>query len=631
MKPMAKAAFPAAGRISAGAWRNASWEAILPYAVVAVFLLVVVRPFWPVRQTGFDIHAFGKLPVLSHGRVKPLDSIARHSLLMFSGRQTLEADGRTLSALDWLHEMLFRPDAANRRKVFEINDPDVLSLLGKADIRERRYSFEDLHSFLGEIGNQAQTAEPVKPERRTRFQTAIVHLQERLLLYQRLQNSLQVAGAENVVLELNDFQASIPPAVEALKRHEKNSGEGLPALNRLSRYFQRYRFLAEASAFYALPVEEAAETPWRTLGEALLDVIKTGELHPGAAAYATVADAYRRGDDEAYNAAVAGHHDWVTARFPRMASLVRYEFFFNRAQFFLNAMAVYAAAFLAACLSWLWKPRPLQRTAFALLLLAFAVHTAGLASRMVIQGRPPVTNLYSSAIFVGWASVLLGLVLERIYRNALGSAAAAGIGFATLIVAHHLSLGGDTLEMMRAVLDSNFWLATHVVTITIGYSSTFLAGGLGIFYIIRGLFTRSLTPELSRQWARMAYGIVCFSTLFSFVGTILGGIWADQSWGRFWGWDPKENGALMIVLWNALILHARWGGFARQRGLMVLAVAGNIVTALSWFGVNMLGIGLHSYGFMDKAFPWLMAFVASQLVIVGLGSLPLRHWRSRIG
>jgi hypothetical protein len=127
----------------------------------------------------------------------------------------------------------------------------------------------------------------------------------------------------------------------------------------------------------------------------------------------------------------------------------------------------------------------------------------------------------------------------------------------------------------------------------------------------------------------MIYGIICFATLFSFVGTILGGIWADQSWGRFWGWDPKENGALLIVLWNALVLHARWSGMARQRGIAVLAVAGNIITAWSWFGTNMLGVGLHSYGFMDSAVFWMLMFVLSQLILIGIGSIPPRHWRSR--
>jgi ABC-type transport system involved in cytochrome c biogenesis permease subunit len=198
-----------------------------------------------------------------------------------------------------------------------------------------------------------------------------------------------------------------------------------------------------------------------------------------------------------------------------------------------------------------------------------------------------------------------------------------------LIIAHHLAEQGDTMEMMRAVLDSNFWLSTHVVAITIGYSSTFLAGTLAHVYILRGFLTSSLTKDQARTLARMTYGVVCFSLLMSFTGTVLGGIWADQSWGRFWGWDPKENGALMIVLWNAIILHARWGGYIRERGLMVMAVFGNVVTSLSWFGVNMLGIGLHSYGWMDKAFYWLSFFIATQLVVMALGMLPPEYWRSR--
>ena len=176
--------------------------------------------------------------------------------------------------------------------------------------------------------------------------------------------------------------------------------------------------------------------------------------------------------------------------------------------------------------------------------------------------------------------------------------------------------------------DTNFWLATHVVVITLGYASTFVAGFLALVYILRGVFTKTLTGTTAKSLSRMVYGIVCFATLFSFVGTVLGGIWADQSWGRFWGWDPKENGALIIVLWNALILHLRWGGIIRERGLMTCAIAGNIVTSWSWFGVNMLGIGLHSYGFMDAAFMWLMLFVGSQLTLIAIGSLPLGLWWS---
>jgi ABC-type transport system involved in cytochrome c biogenesis permease subunit len=291
-------------------------------------------------------------------------------------------------------------------------------------------------------------------------------------------------------------------------------------------------------------------------------------------------------------------------------------------------MVIYVLAGLIAVFFWFNLSPTLRRSAVWLLWLAFVIHTTGLVYRMVLEGRPPVTNLYSSAIFIGWGVVLLGLILEHLYKNGIGAVAAASIGFITLIIAHNLALEGDTMEMMRAVLDSNFWLTVHVITVTVGYVGTFLSGFLGIIYILRGFFTRTLDEATGKTLARMIYGIVCFATLFSFIGTVTGGIWADQSWGRFWGWDPKENGALIIVLWNALILHLRWGGLVRERGIVNCAVFGNIVTAWSWFGVNMLGIGLHSYGFTDAAFKWLLIFVGSQLALIALGSLPQKLWLS---
>jgi ABC-type transport system involved in cytochrome c biogenesis permease subunit len=250
---------------------------------------------------------------------------------------------------------------------------------------------------------------------------------------------------------------------------------------------------------------------------------------------------------------------------------------------------------------------------------------------MYISGRPPVTNLYSSAVFIGWGCVLVGLILERVYRVGLGNTVAAVAGAKSLIIAHLLMTQapadrGDTMAVLQAVLDTQFWLATHVVCVTMGYATTILAGWFGLVYVIRGLITRDLTPELSKDLARMTYGTICFAMLFSFFGTVLGGLWADDSWGRFWGWDPKENGALIIVLWNALVLHARWGGMVKERGLAVLAIGGNIVTAWSWFGTNELRVGLHSYGFTEGALLVLGLFVGSQLLAIAAGMLPKSLW-----
>ena len=356
-----------------------------------------------------------------------------------------------------------------------------------------------------------------------------------------------------------------------------------------------------------------------------MQAVHDAPLNPAVAAYAAMATAYRRNLPVPFNNALRDYHQWLREQFAPEVRQGQREFFYNDFAAYYKALVIYVLAFVLACLSWFNRAEIPRRSAFYLIVLALVIHTFGIACRMAIEGRPPVTNLYSSAVFIGWAAAILGLVLERLGRDGLGAAIASFVGFVTLVIAHNLALAGDTMETLPAVLDTNFWLATHVVTVTLGYAATFVAGMLAIFYIIRGRFTCALDANRSASLARMVYGVVCFATLFSFTGTVLGGIWADQSWGRFWGWDPKENGALLIVLWNAVILHARWGGLVRARGLMNLAVFGNIVTSFSWFGVNMLGVGLHSYGFTDAAFKWLMLFMASQLAMIALGLLPKKR------
>ena len=392
----------------------------------------------------------------------------------------------------------------------------------------------------------------------------------------------------------------------------------------------RFSRMGELAYLLAVPPNdgESNTTGWKKVGESLLDSFPTGQINPAIMVYAGLARTWKADQPKEFNEILRLYRAQLERNFPQSLVKCDAEARYNSAQPFYTAMILYVLAFLIAVISWLVWPDELGRAAFWLLGIAWVLATAGLLARMWLEGRPPVTNLYSSALFVGWIAVGFCLALEYIYRNAIGSVAGGLVGFATLLIGYYLSLGGDTLEMMRAVLDSNFWLATHVVTVTAGYGATFLAGFLAIIYIFRGVFTKSLDKATADALSRMIYGIVCFAALFSLVGTILGGIWADQSWGRFWGWDPKENGALMIVIWNAIYLHARWGGLAKQRGLAVLAVFGNVITAWSWFGVNMLGVGLHSYGFMDSAFPWLLAFAGSQLLCIAIASIPLAMWRS---
>jgi ABC-type transport system involved in cytochrome c biogenesis permease subunit len=601
---------------------------VLFWGIFAAGLLAAAAPLAvPGPQGAYSLSEFARLPVLEGGRVKPVDSFARNSLLVIRGTQSLPLDGKSVPAVKWLMDALWKPEAADTQPVFVIDDPDVRGLLGLTE-KTRRFAYWQLEPHRDEIHKQAGRASGVKSAARSRFQSAIMNLDQRLDLYERIKNTLMISGDGDPAQDMAIFAQVIPRALRVVHGGGKAvTAKDRAAVKVLSQLLERYRFLAQAAAFRPLPPRPGQKADaWSSIGEAMLNPSKADGPHPGLADWAMMGRAYRQGDPAAFRQALATFAERLQEENPSVAAHARAEVLFNRAQPFVSGMALYVAALLAVFAWWGTRRPETEAAARGLFAAAVLVHTVGLVARIVLQGRPPVTNLYSSAVFVGWVSAVLGLAAERAHRKGFAIAGGALLGFCTLVIAQHLSASGDTMEMMRAVLDSNFWLATHVVTVTIGYGSTFLAAALGVAWVARKHLVNDPDPEMTKALVGLTYGVICFSLLFSFVGTTLGGIWADQSWGRFWGWDPKENGALLIVLWNASILHARWGGYIRERGLMVMAVGGGIVTSLSWFGVNMLGIGLHSYGFMAQAFYWLAAFIFSQLVLIALGLLPKRFW-----
>ncbi|HJU82691.1 MAG TPA: cytochrome c biogenesis protein CcsA [Holophagaceae bacterium] len=564
-------------------------------------LLALSGAFSASPRAGFDTGAVVRLPVLEGGRVKPLDSVARNSLLMIRSKQTVRHAGETIGPEQWILDLMLRPDLADKQPVFVIDDPDVLGLLGLPQSSNRYYSFESLVPHLEELQKQAQSAEPVQPQKRTRFQAAVVQLFGRVYLYHQVKCSLQLPDSEGLASELVHLQDPAAPDHQAA--------------------------MIQWASFRPLPPLAGQKADaWMGIGEALKAAREGQPMHPALVPWARLAAAWQAGDAAGFNQAAAQIADLDRQLAPAATANAGRELVFNRIQPFYAGILIYGFAFLLLALSWLGFKDTLQPAAFALLCAGVLVHTGGLFARIILQGRPPVTNLYSSAIFVGWGVAVLGLILERIYKKGFALAVASAAGFVTLIVAQNLGTEGDTMEMMRAVLDSNFWLATHVVTITIGYSGTFLAGAIAIGYTFWKHLVDKPDAETGKALLSMAYGIICFSLFFSFVGTVLGGIWADQSWGRFWGWDPKENGALLIVLWNAIILHARWAGYIRERGIMACAIFGNVITSLSWFGVNLLGVGLHSYGFTNSGFAWLMTFIGSQVILMALCLAPRRFW-----
>jgi ABC-type transport system involved in cytochrome c biogenesis permease subunit len=509
---------------------------LIPWAAAVVALAATGAALLPRAEVrGFDVEAFARLPVLEGGRVKPVDSVARNTLLVIRGTQSFpNAEGRTVGAREWLLDVLFRPEVADQQPVFQIDDPEVLGLIGLPQTSQRRFPFTTLLPHVQEIERQAQAAQQVESALRTRFQSAVLNLYERAYLYFRLKNTVQLSGSPGLLIELASLNQP-----NAAQRHAALAGLA---------YFRPI-----------VPRPGQAPDAWHSVGEALRTAAG-GEVDPALAVWGRLAIAWQAQDAASFGRAVAQLGAIADAAAPRAPDVRRAndEVLFNRAQPFYAGMVIYVLAMLVLFASWLKWPEVLRPAAYGLLVAGLAVHTLGLGARIFLQGRPPVTNLYSSAVFVGWGIVVLGAIVEILYKKGFGTVLAAACGFSSLIVAHHLSTDGDTMEMMRAVLDSNFWLGTHVITITIGYAGTFLAGAIAIGWAFREHLARRRDEATGQALGKAVYGIICFALFFSFLGTVLGGIWADQSWGRFWGWDPKENGALLIVLWNAIILHARW-------------------------------------------------------------------------
>lgn len=579
-----------------------------------------------------ELTQFATLPVLQNGRIKPLDTVARNAILLIQEKQAVRYEGKKIQPSEWLYLMIFQSKEANELPIFKITDPAVLGVLDKSSKDGKYFSFTDIAPFYSNLYDLHQSIVTIPNEKRTRSQKAIMSVYNKLLLYIKLQNTFKIAGIEDwanftsiYTTDLNYYRAEIQALL---------SDPGyIPSSNImeiLNIYFAQFNRLNELSPYFL--VYDHVDDEWSSVGQAYNRSLSGSDI-PEVATYfsqmfASPSQVSELQSPPRSQSLFSRVQRYYREHNPKLLNQARLEAVYNQAAVLYKGLLVYLFVFIFILIAWVFSRSKIVRWGYPLLASAFALHTLGILMRMIIQGRPPITNLYTSAVFVGWMACALGLFLEKRNRQGYAALVSAIVGFLTLIIAHHLSIGGDTLEMMQAVLDSNFWLTTHVITVNMGYGGTIFAGVIAWIYVIKGVLTRSLDEGTRKTLVKMVYNSTAFALIFMVIGTILGGVWADQSWGRFWGWDPKENGALLIILWLSIILHARLGGMIKEKGLMVLTIGNNIVTSFSWFGVNMLGIGLHSYGFTSAGFFWLTLFIFSQLILIWLAVLPDRFWRS---
>lgn len=589
---------------------------------------------------------FGSLPIQDGGRVKPVSTMAGFKLLKFNGKRKVKTpEGETLDPTTWLLHCLYFPEIAISYECFQVQNDEVLTAIGlKFDDKKKRdrYSYEQLQPGLDALMQQARELAHLESAELEPVQRQILELAGNLSEFIDITREFDYAFIEFETGEGEEMRkilgadrvplSTVLTHVRELRELYMRKGrEGLtedPDRVAAGATFSMLERMVGVTnlAFIAPEVPLEQQTEWFSV----LDLIQptVADAQPTGKSIELVALSEQlmeqRAEPGQFLATLEKFHTQSAALADTRGeySKIPIEQSFYRMDFFYRALMFFLLSFLLCAISWL-KPRSiwLQRGIWFTLYGGTLIATLGIVMRCIIRSRPPVSTLYETILFIAVVCVIVAIIIEYINRQRLALAMATIFGALGMWLSMKYELkeaatAGDTMPSLVAVLDTNFWLSTHVTTVTMGYSAGLLAALLAHVWIFGKLFgLKRGDTVFYKHIARMVYGVLCFGLLFSVVGTILGGIWANYSWGRFWGWDPKENGALLICLWELLILHLRLGGYIKDRGLCTLAILGGCVVSFSWWGVNLLGIGLHSYGFTSGIAAALYSFMGVEALV----------------
>ena len=521
-----------------------------------------------------EFRQFGLLAIQDGGRRKPVDTFARETLIRISGRSTYtdKADRKwqpndfVLAALLETHDWK--------------NEPMVLVSFGKLkeqlglDITQRRFSFAQL-SDSAELHRLANGAQALKRAEKPldRVQQEALAVTDRLTLLGNVMNGRALLIIPSPKKDADAWLVPDPAAV-ATYYNETQFAPALSALTKMMRAYVQGTALNFGSAA-------------RQLRETLR------ALSPSV--------------------------------YPQERQL-RLEYFYNHFDGFYRAIGCYGIGLVILIAAHLRKRGTLLRNVgVAIAILGLAFHASGIVMRCMIAGRPPVTNMYESIIWVSFAVSFFGMIFFARYRTPVYLLAALPVTLVALLLVHQMPIAmPSSIDPLVPVLRDNFWLTVHVLTITLSYAAFALAMGFG--HILLWRYARNPTAaSVDAPMHFWLYRVLQLGVLLLAAGTILGGVWANYSWGRFWGWDPKETWALIALLCYILTLHGRLAGWWSEFGLVVASVVCFLAVLMAWYGVNfVLGKGLHSYGFGIGGETYVATFVILDLLFVAFAV-----WRYR--
>lgn len=618
------------------------------------------------------VHTFENLLVQQDGRVKPFYTVARFALLQFLGKsrvsfETQDKETHRLHYSEWLLDVLFRGEVAKDLPVFIVDNSEVIVTIGVSPKSKRdRYSYNELLPGRERLASLAQEfAEKQKKyeDSEKDSQYLLEPVESMILTLGRNVSSFEYLIAQFGFARQGELLVNsqiLPPELNQLAQRldvvemiDKMPEMGIdqlmaairqdPGDNEEARMFSgalKLLFFHASSGrgLSIIPPREKDDEVWLSGGDLLIAGLESKGKRPWAqeelGKIRTLVQSAK--DPAAFESALktfsADQRAAVSERGlgegARSAMEVDLYRGFGGSSWFTWSLISFVFAFVVLAFSWLTPASGIGRTllliAGILAFIGLAFDSYGITLRCLIRHRPPITNLYDTVLFITATAVLLGLVIEWLTRIGVGTmiAVISGVLGMFLAMKYEAKEATDTIGQLQAVLDTNFWLATHVTIINIGYAAGLVAAIIGIVYLT-GRFASYFTGRENKSFyqglTRMNYGVICFCLFFSLVGTVLGGIWANYSWGRFWGWDPKENGALMICLWTLVILHGRMAGWIRDIGIHMNSLVLAIIVTFSWWGVNNLGVGLHSYGFTEGVWGALYSSWAVLAVFMAMG------------
>jgi len=613
------------------------------------------------------VHAFENILVQDGGRVKPIYTISRFTLMQFSGKttakfETKDGEQHSLHYAEWMLDVLFRGEIAKSLPVFVVDDSEAVVQIGVSPKSRRdRYSYNELvtgRAKLAELG-----AEYAKKQQKfldsekdnqyelDRIEGMILTLGRNISSFEFLLGQFGYARKGEILVnadilspEFQELAKTLDPVEMLTKMPEMTLDQLFQTVRQPMGNSEDERMFADALRLFffhansgrgldLFPPQEDANEDWKSSGDVMLAALEKKELREWGTKQLGKIQAITAAQgesEEAFRSALQSfsdqQHETAEARGQGVRSEMEISLY--RGKWFSRALVCFVIGFVVLAFSWFAPGTRFSKimifAASMLALIGLILDIYGITLRSIIRQRPPITNLYDTVIFITATAVLLGLIIEWFTRIGIGALVAISAGFAGMFLSikYEAKEATDTITQLMAVLDTNFWLATHVTIINIGYAAGLVAAIFGIIYLsgrFVGLLTGRQNKDLYKSLTRMNYGVICFCLFFSLVGTVLGGIWANYSWGRFWGWDPKENGALMICLWTLVILHGRMGGMIRELGVNMCSIILAIIVTFSWWGVNNLGVGLHSYGFTDGVWGALFSSWAVMGLFLAMG------------